>query len=111
MAQTNHAIESDKRIGRFKAISTTVYVVTFLFIAYFFYTGYGGLVDGNISISKQLFVIMSIFALILIVAHGVILLKYRRLWALRVIAIVLLMTALVLLQAVVGLSFEDKIVW
>ena len=111
MAQTDRATESSKRIGRFKVASTIVYAVTFLFIAYFFYTGYGGLVEGNVSISKQLFIIMSIFALILIVVHGVILLKYRRLWALRMIAIVLLMTALVLLQAAVGLSFEDKIVW
>lgn len=111
MVNNSKAVDlSSNQKKKVKLMSKVAYVLTIVFIAVSLFAWYGGLIEGSIATSKQLFVIMSVFGLCIVVLHCGIFLNYRRLWGVRFVAIVVVIAIAIMLQVVAGLSFKDKFI-
>lgn len=94
-----------------RVLSRTTYALSVGLFGFFICITYGGLIDGSVAVSRELFVITAVLAVVVAATHGWLLCFYRRLWAMRLVAIVALIVLALLAYGLTTLSLEGKIAW
>lgn len=110
-SKENTNIMSTKKREMARALSVIIYAISIGLFGFFVYIGYGGLVDGSVSVSKELFISTAVLAVVVAVANGWLLFFYRRLWAMRLVVVVALLVLALLAYGLTTLSLEGKIAW
>lgn len=107
----NTHIDSSRSGEIARKLSVISYITSACLVGFFVYISYGGLIDGSVGISRELFVITAVLAVVVAAAHGWLLYFYHRLWGIRLMGIVILLVMALLAYGLTGLSLEGRIVW